>query len=379
MVDWVSSIVKIGSNAFAPKNKCVLDNTCFKLYYKVTTSFLMMCVMLLTGSLWVGKPISCIVSDPNMKDMFENHCLMTGTTTIYATTYNPDKDKFKEAHPYPGILPNAALHEEGYEERRHPWYKWTALILLIVAGAFYLPRLLWKIAEGGRLNALRQDLGGKKLLSTEDRNQQRKLAVECFMQSRGQSNRLYCLAFFALEIANIGIACAVMFLLNLVFQNQYLEYGLENLKLLLLRQEIPRYDAMEKIFPKVARCGMQFFGPSGSVTNMEGLCFLYHNYLNEFIFLFLWFGLVLVVAFTVLYIIVTRGLCLFRNTRAAILHNKCSASQEEDIHIITKNLGFCDWFLLNNLLSQITPSIAHAILQDIAAEIRKTNTIDAPM
>jgi hypothetical protein len=136
---------------------------------------------------------------------------------------------------------------------------------------------------------------------------------------------------------------------------------------------------MEKIFPKVARCGLQFFGPSGSVSNMEGLCFLYHNYLNEFIFLFLWFGLVLVVAVTVLYIIVTRGLCLFRNTRAAILHNKCSASKEEDIEIITKNIGFCDWFLLNNLLSQITPSIAHAILQDIAAEIRKTNIIDEPL
>ena len=376
MVDWVTSIVKIGSNAFAPKNKCVLDNTCFKLYYKVTTSFLMICVMLLTGSLWVGKPISCIVSDPNIKDMFENHCLMTGTTTIYATTYNPDKNKWGYANPYPGILPNAVLFEAGYEERRHPWYKWTALMLFILAGAFYLPHLLWKIAEGGRLNALRQDMGGKKLLSVEDRNLQRKLAVECFMQSIGKSNRMYCLAFFTLEIINVAIACAVMFFLNLVFQNQYLEYGLENLNLLLLKQEIARYDAMEKIFPKVARCGMKYFGPSGSVSSIEGLCFLYHNYLNEFIFLFLWFGLFLVVCATVLYITLTRGLCLFRSTRGALLHSKCAASKDIDINVIIKKLGFCDWFLLNHLLSQITPAIAHAILQDIAADIRKRSIPD---
>ena len=117
MVDWVTSIVKIGSNAFAPKNKCVLDNTCFKLYYKVTTSFLMICVMLLTGSLWVGKPISCMVGNPDIKEMFENHCLMTGTTTIYATNYNPEQDKFRLANPYPGILPIAALSEKGYLRR----------------------------------------------------------------------------------------------------------------------------------------------------------------------------------------------------------------------------------------------------------------------
>ena len=376
MVEWVSAIVKLGSNAFAPKNKCVLDNTCFKLYYKVTTSFLMMSVMLLTGSLWVGKPISCILGAPDLKDMFENYCLMTGTTTIYATNYNPDKNKYQYSNPYPGILPKAALTEPGYEERRHPWYKWTALMLFGLAGAFYVPRLLWKIAEGGRLNALRQDMGGKKLLSVEDRNNQRKLAVECFMQSRGRSNRFYCLAFFSLELLNIAIACTVMYLLNLVFQNQFLEYGLENLKLLLLKNEFARYDAMEKIFPKVARCGMQFFGPSGSVVSTEGLCFLYHNYLNEFIFLFLWFGLFLVVCATVLYITVTRGLTIFRSTRAAILHNKCSASKDVDINLITQSLGFCDWFLLNNLLSQITPSISHAVLQDIAAEIRKSTISD---
>jgi hypothetical protein len=365
MVEWVSSIVKIGSNAFAPKNKCVLDNTCFKMYYKVTTSFLMMSVMLLTGSLWVGKPISCMVTDTGMKEMFENHCLMTGTTTIYATSYNPDTTKYQFSNPYPGILPNAALTEEGYEERRHPWYKWTALMLFGLAGVFYLPRLLWKTAEGGRLNALRQDMGGKKLLSAEDRNKQRQLAVECFMQSRGKSNLFYCLAFFGLEFLNIAIACAVMFLLNLVFQNQFLEYGLENLNLLLLKHEFARYDAMEKIFPKV--------GPSGTVVASTGMCFLYHNYLNEFIFLFLWFGLFVVASATVLYITVTRGLSMFRSVRAAILHNKCTASKDFDIQLITRNLGYCDWFLLNNLLSQITPAIAHAVLQDIASEIRKSS------
>ena len=69
------------------------------------------------------------------------------------------QSKLEHSNPYPGILPDTALAEEGFEERRHPWYKWTALILFIVAGVLDIPRLLWKLAEGGRLNALQQDMG----------------------------------------------------------------------------------------------------------------------------------------------------------------------------------------------------------------------------
>jgi len=370
MVDWVSAIVKVGSNAFAPKNKCVLDNICFKMYYKVTTSFLMVCVLLLTGSLWVGKPISCLVQDPGAKEMFENHCLMTGTTTIYTTTEEA-ANKYKHLILYPGLLPTGAS-SEGVEELRHPWYKWTALILFLLAGAFYIPHWLWKVAEGGRLNALRQDMGGKKILSVADREQQRMLAVECLMQSRGKSNRWYCLTFFALELVNILIACAVMYILNVVFKYQYLEYGLSNVQLLLLKTEYARYDPMERMFPKAARCSLHTFGPSGTVTNMEGLCFLYHNYLNEFIFLFLWFWLIFVVGLTLVYLGATRSLCTFKRIRAGVLHNKCSATKSADIELITGKLGYCDWYILNNLLSEITPSIGHAVLTDIAGELRKS-------
>jgi len=374
MVDWVTAIVKIGSNAFAPKNKCVLDNICFKLYYKVTTSILMAAVILLTGSLWVGKPISCIVSDQNAKEMFENHCLMTGTTTIYTTT-DEAENKFGRWRLYPGILPTGDW-SKGVEEQRHPWYKWTALLLFLLAGAFYIPHWLWKVAEGGRLNALRQDLGGKKILSVADRDQQRKLAVECLMESRGKSNRVYCLTFFGLEVANIAIAFAVMYLLNVVFQNQYLEYGTDNIKLLLLKTEYARYDPMEKLFPKVAKCSLNTFGPSGTITNMEGLCFLYHNYLNEFVFLFLWFWLVFIVALNLVYLASTRVLSAFKWFRAGVLHNKCSAMKASEIQLITNNLGFCDWYILNTLLSQITPAIAHAVLLDVAAELKKTRAKD---
>ena len=86
--------------------------------------------------------------------------------------------------------------------------------------------------------------------------------------------------------------------------------------------------------------------------------------------MFLWFWLIFISGLTIAYITFTRGLCLIRPIRTAILHNKCSASKAADIQTITKNLGFCDWFLLNHLWSQITQSIAHAVLKDISEELR---------
>lgn len=371
MVDWVQSILKIGSSAFAPKNKCVLDNIMFKLHYKVTTSMLLCCVMLLTGSLWFGKPISCIVNYPSVsKEAFETHCLMTGASTIYRTDDNPFKDN-EPMLPYRGILPSTALKDGKYEERRHPWYKWTAPILMFGAMIFYFPRLTWKYFEGGRLNALRQDMGGRILLSAEERDQQRKLAVECLLESRGKSNRLYCWTFFFLEGLNVIICGVIIYLLNAIFDNQFVDYGVHNIYLLFLKQHVPRYDPMDQMFPKVAKCAMGIFGPSGSIVTVDGMCFLYHNFLNEVIFVFIWFWLIGLALLTLFYLAFFRTCCVSIRIRSSLLHNMCPAVKSADINIITKELGFCDWFLLKNLLSEIAPSMAHAIITDLAVEVRK--------
>jgi len=373
MSEWVTSIIRTGSTAFSPKKHCVLDNFVFKLHYKVTSFLLVSCVFLLTGSLWVGKPISCIVSHEMVtKDVFENHCLMTGAKTIYRTKSNPYKDN-EPILPYPGIVPITNVEGTGYEEKYHPLYKFTAMILFLGAVLFYFPHWIWKIAEGGRLNALRQEMGWRSLLSAEDKDEQLNLAVKHLLDSRGRTNLFYFLAFFSLEFVNLLISSGVLYGLNFVFENQFVEHGFENVYLPFLKQQVPRYDSMDKLFPKVAKCDMEIFGPTGTRQRVDGLCFLYHNYLNEIIFVLLWFWLAGVTILTALYLILFRSSYFIPRFRATFLHNMCPANCQKDIRSIATQLWFSDWFLLMALLAEIPPVIAYSVIKELASELRKKN------
>ena len=47
-------------------------------------------------------------------------------------------------------------------------------------------------------------------------------------------------------------------------------------------------DPFNLIFPKMTKCSLDMYGPSGSIINYDGLCVLPVNVLNEKIFLIIW-------------------------------------------------------------------------------------------
>ena len=140
-----------------------------------------------------------------------------------------------------------------------------------------------------------------------------------------------------------------------------------------LKQQVPRYDSMDKLFPKVAKCDMEIFGPTGTRQRVDGLCFLYHNYLNEIIFVLLWFWLAGVTILTALYLILFRSSYFIPRFRATFLHNMCPANCQKDIRSIATQLWFSDWFLLMALLAEIPPVIAYSVIKELASELRKKN------
>ena len=52
-------------------------------------------------------------------------------------------------HSYPGVGPLS-----GSSFHHHKYYQWVIFMLTLQAGMFYLPRLLWKTAEGGVMKLL---------------------------------------------------------------------------------------------------------------------------------------------------------------------------------------------------------------------------------
>merc|ERR1712020_715854 len=82
-----------------------------------------------------------------------------------------------------------------------------------------------------------------------------------------------------------------IFFLDVFFQGVFTTYGSEVFS---LSQEDPenRFDPLNTVFPKVAKCTFNKYGPSGTVENYDGLCILSLNIINEKIYILLWFWFV---------------------------------------------------------------------------------------
>jgi hypothetical protein len=50
-------------------------------------------------------------------------------------------------------------HSTEFEENKsHDYHRWICVVLFMQAAAIYLPSLVWKVAEGGKVKLLIQDL-----------------------------------------------------------------------------------------------------------------------------------------------------------------------------------------------------------------------------
>jgi hypothetical protein len=48
--------------------------------------------------------------------------------------------------------------KDGDDVKYHKYYQWVCFVLFLQAAFFYIPRYLWKTAEGGKIKLLIQGL-----------------------------------------------------------------------------------------------------------------------------------------------------------------------------------------------------------------------------
>ena len=65
-----------------------------------------------------------------------------------------------------------------------------------------------------------------------------------------------------------------------------------------------RIDPINRVFPKMTKCTFHKFGPSGNIEKIDSLCLLPINVINEKIYVFLWFWLVVLASLTVVSLVV---------------------------------------------------------------------------
>merc|ERR1712013_490574 len=188
------------------------------------------------------------------------------------------------------------------------YYQWVPYYLLMLAVAFYFPHLLWKALEGGRLAALllhqdedeeTQEEEEKDVREFGDQRQSvpweriERIAEYLEQKARlGLGSGMDDIHLLFCEVVNLVVVVASLLLSNTFLGGQFWQFGAEALHWQ-LQEEEKRLDVdpLSRVFPKMTKCEFLMYGPSGTLQNVDALCVLGVNALNEKIFLALWFWL----------------------------------------------------------------------------------------
>lgn len=115
----------------------------------------------------------------------------------------------------------------------------------------------------------------------------------------------YAFGYILCEIINMVNISGNIYITNKFLGESFLTYGIEVFKYYQNRGY--QFSPMEVIFPRLTKCNFFKYGPSGTIQNIDVMCILVQNVLNEKIYLFLWvwfFILAVLSAFALVYRII---------------------------------------------------------------------------
>jgi len=361
---------------FISFDKIAIDNAVFQLHCKTTVLFILAADLLVTAQTFIGDPIDCIVNDVPTGVM-DTYCWIHSTFTLPYSYYS-DGDAAVTAHP--GVAPVPS----GEPVTQHKYYQWVVFTLFFQAILFYIPRWIWINFEGKRMQTAvptelcysmtdpRMPMFAKPLGVAGDEMVADKVETLCnnFIRycgrlSGAKAHRIYFLRFVLCEILNLVNVVGQIFFVDLFLGGMFTSYGLKVVEQSNLDPE-ERGDPMEYIFPKVAKCTFERFGPSGTIEVFDGLCVLPINIINEKIYIFLWFWFILLSMITGMWLIYRLLTVCSRALRKAALRTRTNMTVDAvTVDRITDRVTIGDWFFLMQLGANLDPFIFGRLLRRI--------------
>jgi len=360
-----------GFKRLAQLKPCLIDNTTFRLHYQYTFALLCLACVLQTAKQYFGDPIDCIVEGVPAK-VFTNFCWIHGTFTLPSQLTG----RIGRDHAHPGVGPHSSsptdpnlvsVTEEG-DEIRHAWYQWVFFVLLFQAVLCYFPHFLWKTWEGGKLALLLQGLDEKTLCLNREGTKDKRDIIASYVLRNLRTHNLYVYKFIFCELLNLVNIIGQMFLMDAFFGGQFTTYGWDVVTLSGMDME-DRIDPMAKVFPKMSKCTFHKYGPSGTIINHDGLCILPINIINEKIYVFLWFWFLVLLSWTIVFLLFRTITIFSRYSRYLVFCGRAKSSNRGDIQVIMDKFWFGDWFILMQLCKHMDPMVFHDLVIDLRDRI----------
>lgn len=343
---------------FFKTRKCSVDNVVFRLHYRFTLVVLIAFSIAVTGRQFLGEPIECISKDDIPVDLLKTYCWISTTFSIKSAWH---KEVGKEV-PYPGI----DKYTPGEDRIYHAYYQWVCFVLFLQAMMFYIPRYLWKNAEGHKIQNLVMDFNSP-VVSAEG-NDKAKLLVDYLEESLG-NHTFYGTMFTVCEILNFVNVLGQIFLMDTFLGGEFTTYGSEVLAFTEWDYSL-RYDPMIKVFPRMAKCTFYRYGSSGDVQKHDAMCLIPINIMNEKIYIILWFWFVILSILSGLEVLYRFLMFLVPKLRFYVLYSKCRRVDPNDLKKVLRQCDRDDWFVLSLLCKNMRAGNFKYIIRELALRLK---------
>jgi len=334
-----------------------IDNHVFRLHYRGTVIVFLAAISLITSGQFIGNPINCM-SDSMSSGIMDSYCWLHSTYSINSRY----SGKLGEDHPMPGIGPD---DDSGHTY--HRFYQWVGFVFVLQAGMFYLPRLLWKTAEGGTMKLLTAGLTDIASFMNKDIRRDGVELIAKYYNTKHTKRGTYFLKFVFCEVLNFVNVVGQIFFTDMFLGYQFRNFGSDVLSVTEGDMHT-RNDPLNRVFPKVTKCIFQKYGPSGSLQKHDALCVLPLNIINEKIYIFLYLWFVFLAAVSGIWLLYRLLTIISHDMRVNVIHARSDRRVSKDtISACLSNLDHSKLEQLGDflLLYQVTKNVNPLIIKDV--------------
>jgi len=331
-------------------------NTTFKLISKITFGLLIFASILVCGTEYFGKPITCLSGSLD-QDFVQDYCWIHGTK-------QPPKENSK--------ITDCAYKKDS-DKNYLGYYQWVVFMLVISALLFKIPHLIWKTYEGGLMKEFFSGKGLKAKLKNGNDENLNNLVIDFgyYKKMKGQHSAYY-YVFQSCQLLNIAMLVLNWWATDAFLGGNFHSYGSDVVgyysKSDYNRQtDGERFDPMCNAFPTKVSCDVDTGSTSnqGSTTNV--LCILAQNIINEKIYLFLWFWFVLMFVVSGLQAIFEIAIFAIPSFRSFVIARQTGTYLSGEMKkYIERDCNHGDWFILYQIGKNTNRDLFYRFLEKLS-------------
>lgn len=348
-----------------------IDNWVFKMFYQGCVLIFFTGSMVGVMSQYFGEPINCDFKGID-GEMASDYCW------IHGSSYIP-----YEYQSHMKCIVDLDGVESADDAPDTSYYQWVTFVLLFQAGCFILPYKVWRLTEGGLMEAFGTEGKSAVMLSEESKYEDGVIMEQVlekfvkYFRTTFHRNNWYFAKFVVCEFANVA-----MLYLNFWFTDQFLQgrfryYGWDVIQYYRLSKgdQRVRVNPFCAAFPTEVSCTVPNIGAAGGGQMHNGLCVLSQNIINEKMYLVIWFWLVFLMVLSVPFVFCRLCTVFFDYVRFAVLVSRAGHTNDPDVRQAIKYVldrGYAgDWFLLHQLSKNVNQYFFREFIKELRNDLRE--------